>query len=124
MSNNNYTKISNVELGSSYLVARYPSGTIDINDLYGTSFTNKNTTINNNKDVAKTIISGKCVKNISSKFPEQKYNIQNPDGTKSFEYFTNNSVKKIKNKCNYNFYAYVLSFVLILLLIFLNKYLK
>ena len=122
MSNNNYTKLSNVELGSSYLVARYPSGTIDINDLYGTTFTNRNTTINNNKDVVKTAITGKCVKNISSQFPEQKYNIQNPDGSNSFEYFTNNFVKKSKN--NYNFYAYVLSFVLILLLIFLNKYLK
>ena len=119
MSNNDYKKLSNVELGTSDLVARYPSGTININDIYGTSFINKNTTINNNKDIVKNTISGKCVKNISSRFPEQKYNIQNPDGSKTFEYFTNNFVKKSKH--NYNFYLYVLSFVLILLLIFLNK---
>ena len=103
----NYKKISDTELQRSYLVARYSPGTIDISDIYGTTFIDKNTSINNSKDITKIFTDGKCVKKMTSTFPKQTYNIVNPDGSKADEHFTNEYVRNRYNRNNinnYNFY--------------------
>lgn len=111
---NNYKNISKSESNISNLVSRYPTGSINIKDLYGTVFTDRNTTISNNAKVTKNFLTGKCVNKISSKFPTQNYNITNPDGTKTFEYFSNNIDNNNKN--NYNILFLILFFILFLIL--------